>query len=234
MDFIHDNLFKTLRRDHFGSGEQIAPMTAYKQSKLDGMLHNIDTVPDGEVALSNRWLNQRLTDIQEQERHSIDCSMPTLQLLRMIVANVNVMLAVGMPLKGIIAVGNYMRKEGNKVDFMKINKWLERLHIRRMAHLQAAVLVEYLGFEPDEFPMFNLMRHRRSTRRLVMGALHRGANEQADRIVFNQTQAGLVSANSKMLMQTLRRITPFITVAPIEATSCFTSKLLKGIAEMEE
>ena len=86
------------------------------------MLKNVNDVPAGKVKMNNGFLNRRLSKIQEDERHAIDTSIETIYLLRIIVANVNGMLANGINLRGIIQLEDYLRTRGDKVDFVKLRE----------------------------------------------------------------------------------------------------------------
>ena len=118
MNFLQRNLFTKLRADNFGIKEEMEPMTTFKKKKIAQMLKNVNDVPAGEVKMNNSFLNHRLSKIQEDERHAIDTSIETIYLLRIIVANVNGMLANGINLRGIIQLGDYLRTRGDKVDFV--------------------------------------------------------------------------------------------------------------------
>ena len=147
MDFLQRNLFIKLRSAHFGTEEEMEPMTTFKQKKIAQMMKNLKAVPAGEVRMNNGFLNRRLANIQENERHAIDTSIETLHLLRIIVSNINGILAYGINLSGIIEMGNYLRTKGDKVDFVKLDKWISKLRIQRMAQLQGSVLILFFDFE---------------------------------------------------------------------------------------
>lgn len=93
-----------------------------------------------------------LKDIVYKERHSIDTSKISLDLLSVILQNTNIILRNGIRLRGIVELGVFLRTKGQLVDFVKVESWLQKLKLRRMARLQASVLVDYFSFEPDEFP----------------------------------------------------------------------------------
>lgn len=115
MNFLQRNLFTKLRADNFGIKEEMEPMTTFKKKKIAQMLKNVNDIPAGEVKMNNGFLNRRLSKIQEDERHAIDTSIETIYLLRIIVANVNGMLANGINLRGIIQLGDYLenpRRQG--------------------------------------------------------------------------------------------------------------------------
>ena len=152
MNFLQRNLFTKLRADNFGIKEEMEPMTTFKKKKIAQMLKNVNDVPAGEVKMNNSFLNRRLSKIQEDERHAIDTSIETIYLLRIIVANVNGMLANGINLRGIIQLGDYLRTRGDKVDFVKLEKWIAKLRIQRIAQLEGSVLITFFDFEQDEIP----------------------------------------------------------------------------------
>ena len=131
MDFLQRNLFAQLRSDNFGAKEELEPMTVFKKKKIAQMMKNLNAVPAGAVLMNNSFLNRRLIKIQKEERHSIDTSIETLYLLRLLVSNINGILANGISIRGIIQLGQYLRTRGDKVDFIKLESWLRKLHIQR-------------------------------------------------------------------------------------------------------
>lgn len=93
-----------------------------------------------------------LKDIVYKERHSIDTSKTSLDLLSLILQNANLIIRNGIRLRGIVELGIFLRTKGQYVDFVKIENWLQKLKFRRMASLQASILVDLFSFEKDEFP----------------------------------------------------------------------------------
>lgn len=147
MHIIYRNLFTKLRIDNFQTQERLEPMSRFKIRKLMAIMKHIADMPAGEIALSNPILNRRLKKIQREEPHAIDTSIETIYLLRIIVSNVNATMNYGMPVRGIIQLGQYLRSRGDKVDFVKLEHWLAKLHIARLAQLQGSVLTSLLGFQ---------------------------------------------------------------------------------------
>ena len=79
---------------------------------------------DEDIQLSSRILNRRLKRIIEKEMKNDDMSIETVDLLEIIIFNVNKLLNNGISLDGIIRLGKYLRKRGDKVDFVKLESWL--------------------------------------------------------------------------------------------------------------
>ena len=101
------------------------------------------------VGMSMGMLNKRYVKLLEGERHSIDTSVETMDLLRLLVVNEQDFLNHGINMRGIIFLGRYLREKGDRVDFVKLDNWLLRLHLQRMAQLQGSILISVFDFEPD-------------------------------------------------------------------------------------
>ena len=152
MNIIQRNLFTKLRIDNFQTKEEQEAMSRFKMKKLMALMKNIADMPAGEVTLSNPLLNKRLKKIQKAESQAADSSIETVYLLRIIIANVNATMNHGIPVRGIIQLGQYLRSRGDKVDFIKLERWLSKLHISRFAQLQGNILIALFGFDKEELP----------------------------------------------------------------------------------
>ena len=49
-------------------------------------------------------------------------------------------------------MGRFLRKKGDKVDFIKLESWFHKLGVNRMAQLHGSVLISLFGFHIDELP----------------------------------------------------------------------------------
>ncbi len=189
------------------------------------------TVP-ASPQLSNRLLNYRLRKIVETERHAIDTNVGSLEVLQLIVANVSSMLNKGMMLNGIIQLGSYLRNKGDKVDFVKLEEWLSKLHIRRMAQLQGSMLMTVFNFEQEEIPF--VQRVEPSAYKLVLRSVLHSASDTAEEWHFRQSRSGFVTNNSTLLRRNLRRSLRYITYAPIETVSNYFNNFARSLQEIEE
>ena len=114
--------------------------------------------------LSSRFTNQALQHILEQEwldggtshimlnGQRIETVPPTLYMLLTFISIVRQTILQGLSLYQVIDVGQQLRRQGDRIDFVKLTEWTERLHIGRMVLLMGQVLTELLGFTPDEVP----------------------------------------------------------------------------------
>ncbi len=231
MDFLQRNLFAQLRNEHFGTKEQLEPMTSFKRKRIALMMRNLKEVPAGAVLMNNGFLNRRLIKIQKQERHSIDTSKETIYLLRLLVSNVNGILSNGISIRGIIQLGQYLRSRGDKVDFVKLESWLRKLRIQRMAQLEGSVLITFFKFEKDEIPFVHHIE--KGAYKLTLRSLYYNTLEARD-IEFEQTASGFVRTTGGTMRKSLRRSMRFLSYAPIETISNFTNKVFRSLSEIEE
>ena len=231
MDFLQRNLFTKLRSENFGTQEELEAMTTFKKKKIAQMMKNLNNVPSGEVLMHNSFLYRRLTKIQKEEPHVIDTSMETVYLLRLIVSNANAMLSGGISIRGIIQLGQYLRTRGDKVDFVKLDNWLTKLHLQRMAQLEGSVLITFFNFEQDEIPFVKLVE--RGAYKLTLRSLYYNIKDMED-IKFQQSQVGFVHTTGGSMRKNLRRSMRFFGYAPIESASNFFNGFFRSLSEIEE
>ena len=231
MDFLQRNLFTKLRSENFGTKEELEAMTTFKKKKIAQMMKNLNNVPSGEVLMHNSFLNRRLTKIQKEEPHVIDTSMETIYLLRLIVSNANAMLSGGISIRGIIQLGLYLRTRGDKVDFVKLDNWLIKLHLQRMAQLEGSLLITFFNFEQDEIPFVKLVE--RGAYKLTLRSLYYNIKDMED-IKFQQSQVGFVHTTGGSMRKNLSRSMRFFGYAPIESASNFFNGFFRSLSEIEE
>ncbi len=116
------------------------------------------------MTLSNKLNNMTLHGIMEKEwleggtshvniaHQRIETVAPTLTMLISLLGIFKTTLREGLPLWQLIDLGQQLRQQGDRVDFVKLQTWMERLHFTRMAQLAGTVLTSLLGFTADEVP----------------------------------------------------------------------------------
>ena len=183
-------------------------------------------------SLSNPILDHKLKKIFNNERHSIDTNIDSLRLLGIIIDNVQTILNKGMSLGGVLELGKFLRTRGDKVDFVKIDNWLQALHMRRMAQLQGSILILVFNFEQDAIPFVNNIEP--SAGKIILRTVTNLATDTAEEWHFRQGRSGFVRNNSAVLRRNLRRSLRYIAYAPIETTSNFVSNFARSLSEIEE
>lgn len=235
--------FKWRRLDQMVHAQHVerAALKGIKNHQFDEMMNIPEDLanqtPDNsahqeEPRLSNHYLNFRLSRIENAERHAIDTNVDALNVLKIIVGNVSSMLNHGTMLSGIIELGSYLRNKGDKVDFVKLDTWLGKLQLRRMAQLQGSMLMSVFNFEQDELPF---VRHvEAAANKLVLRSVTHSASDTAEEWHFRQLSSGFVQNNSALLRRNLRRSLRYITYAPLETVSNFYNNFARSLQEIEE
>lgn len=235
--FKWDRLFQMVRVQHVEHAAQRGVRNHQYDERMNIPRRLVDehaATPDSSEPprLSNGLLNRRLRRIVEAERHAIDTNVGSLEVLRIIVGNVSTMLNRGTMLSGLIQLGSYLRNKGDKVDFVKLDDWLRRLHIRRMAQLQGSMLMAVFGFDIDELPF--VTHEEPAANKLVLRSVVHTASDTAEEWHFRQSRSGFVQNNSGLLRRNLRRSLRYLTYAPFETVSNYLNNFARSLQEIEE
>lgn len=194
---IQNNFTTLLRAGSFNiTGTQLQPMSLFKwrrllllasQLRLSGIIsnglhilqHDImlpkeiiyeaveETYDASHAQMFNYFKQKKYTNIKYEERHSIDTSIETLELLNLLVANANDITTSDININGIIAIGKYLRTRGDRVDFVKLSEWIEQLGIVQIVSMMGSLLIDLFDFEMEELeiikrPYFNSLSHYNS------------------------------------------------------------------------
>ncbi len=222
--------YKGLKNHQFDTDKTFPPSLLESLERLAAQ--EVQPAKPATPRLSNHVLNHRLKKIKNAERHAIDTSTETLQLLDIVVDNIAQILNRGISLSGILELGHFLRTKGDRVDFVKFEKWLDHLHIRRMAELEGSILVAVFNFDTDELPF--MQRFVNAAYPLTLRTLKHTASDTAEEWHFKQSKTGFLKNNSTVLRRNLRRSIRYIAYSPIETTSNFMRNFVKSLAEIEE
>lgn len=130
---------------HMFFNEKNMPISITQESNLKGKDFDCN-----EARLYGILASRRFQRIMDEEPHTMDTSVESMKLLKLIVQNIDSIITSDLSLKGIIAVGEYLRTMGHRVDFVKLNNWIEKLHIIEMSSFIGCMLVELFDFEREE------------------------------------------------------------------------------------
>lgn len=184
------------------------------------------------TVMGNTLLNKRLKTIQENERHAMDASIETVKLLNIIVRNTYALLNRGISLHDILELGVFLRTRGDKVDFVKLDSWLLRLHLRRMARLEGSLLISFFQFEQAEIPFVDKIEPRANY--LALKTLETSGETMTEEWHFKQSRTGFVRNNSAVFRRNLHRSIRYVRYAPIETVSSFVANFTRSLSEIEE
>ncbi|MCM1079439.1 MAG: hypothetical protein NC344_10575 [Bacteroidales bacterium] len=178
-EIIFDNLFILLRRKAFGSEEETLPMSQWKWKQAERLMKKAEEDPEPYSGAEtyhfiSQFQEKKRDMIWREEPHTIDTSTETLELLNLIIYNINHIERLGFSVHGIILIGQYLRRRGDRVDFVKLDNWINKLHIRRMTSLIGSILTEIFNFDDDEVPF--LYKKYKKARILLCTQLHNGTS----------------------------------------------------------
>lgn len=178
----------------------------------------------------NKFLEKKHRAIIDKERHAIDTSTESLRLLDLIVNNTETMLSSEIQITKIVELGLWLRSNGNNVDFVKIDGWLYTLQIKKMAEIQASMLVSLFGFAVDEIPF--LKKNVPVAEQIALNALN--SHILKAEWYFKQSDNGFVISNSKQMQRNMRRSLKFLPYSPLLAMSSFWYNFVYSLKEIEE
>ncbi len=195
--------------------------------------------------LTNPRLNRRLQNIISSEINCCDSSYvtiegtkvetlpPTLNLLYIITRIVRYILNEGISLKQIIDLGMFLRKDGDKVDFVKLQSWLDRLRMQWMARLIGGLLVRLFSFTEDEIPFMN--GHSDPSVDSVITDVLRLSATHNDNWYFTQGKNIFVrTSDSNAMIWQMRHSAKYLKYYPTETVTNFFATFANSLSRIEE
>lgn len=190
-------------------------------------------LPDAGLShMANRFLNSRLQTIRECEPLSDDASVETLNMLDIIVQATERTMTYGLSFATILRIGMFLRSDGDKVDFIKLERWLRRIGIARMAQLEGSILIETFGFDADEIPFVGNIET--SAAKFSRQALEKPISIDIEEWKINQKSTIFLTSNSKAMMETIKNCMKYFFFAPVEAISNFLHRFANSLSNLEE
>lgn len=190
-------------------------------------------LPDAGLShMCNGFLNARLKRIRENEPQSADASVETLNMLDIIVQATECTMTYGLSFATILRIGIYLRVDGDKIDFVKLENWLRNLNLTRMAQLEGSILIDIFGFEMDEIPFVNKMEP--SAHKIAIEALEKPIRIDIEEWKISQKSTIFLANNSKAMMKTVKNCMKYFFFAPVEASSNFLHRFASSLSNLEE
>ena len=182
--------------------------------------------------LHNKEMNKQLQHLVSQEYSDPERSYETLQLLAILICNVESILAGRSSLRGLIDLGRYLRQEGDKVDFVKLERWLGQTRMMKMACLQGTLLAEGFGFTKEELPFVS--KFQPNSRRWLLRALMLGHFANHPTSTGTNMHDGFALSSPGTAWRTIRHALAYRRLAPGETISTICHGIMRGLAEIDE
>lgn len=202
------------------------------KSQTTGSRPSVQLPDAGLSHMCNGFLNARLKRIRENEPQSADASVETLNMLDIIVQATECTMTYGLSFATILRIGIYLRVDGDKIDFVKLENWLRKLNLTRMAQLEGSILIDIFGFEMDEIPFVNKMEP--SAHKIAIEALEKPIRIDIEEWKIRQKSTIFLANNSKAMMKTVKNCMKYFFFAPVEASSNFLHRFASSLSNLEE
>ncbi len=195
--------------------------------------------------LTNKLLNRKLQNITEQEIRASDSAYatidgtrvevlpPTLNILHALIRITRYILNEGISMKQLTDLGIYLRKAGDKVDFVKLQTWIQKLGMQNMARFIGGMMVVLLGFEEDEIQFVN-GKTDTDVESMIDEMFHI-SDSHNDSWYFTQGKNIFVRTNnSNAMLWQLRHSARYFRYYPSETVTNFFTSFAHSISHIEE
>ena len=227
----HRNLKSLQKAIEFCDFVEIQPLECYSflvNYHIDGM-YSIEDVKRNLLTIINEA--KKLNKIIFDEIHSIDTSINSLILLNKLIDNINSLLNNGIEIRKLADLGGYLRKYGDRIDFVKIETWIKLLKIKKICTLIGCMLVSLFSFEIEELPFM------RATNNKIL----RKTDGMLNIFLTSIPQPAALNENNENHGQGINPITKpntnplkFFNYFPVETASRFISNIAKSLSNIDE
>lgn len=208
--------------------EQINKNIFNSKTNVTSFAYNYKQSKNNIKKFSNPYLNKKLNKIIFEEVHCIDTSIDSLTFLTRSIDNVNNLLSAQSYLRDLILYGIYLRECGNKIDFIKIDRWFNVLKMKKIMNLISQYLISYFYFETDEIPFYKMEGKNVNTK--IKLPFNTTLNQHEDTAETQNESNGLIYNIPKPNTSMFKYFSYF----PIETLSIFCSNIFRSLSNIEE
>lgn len=188
----------------------------------------VDFTSNSSDMFANLHLRHKLKALVYNEIHSIDTSTASLSLLYKIIENGNAIIYGNIDYRLMIDLGRYLRNNGDKIDFVKLELWLRSLGLNKPANLIGSYLISVFGFVESEVQFLSKKdcdAYKKAVKPLRY-TLNRASEEYDIRDYQDKLNDKLHIPDSRILSR--------ISFFPSEVTCKFFSGIVKSLSNIEE
>lgn len=198
------------------------------------------------LRLSNKLHNHSLRNMVEQELREgtmgvmefgewqTETLNPSLTLFQLLLQLSTDLICNGLTIIDLVDIGSFLRATGDRVDYIKLQGWIDRMKMQRMVQIIGQLLTELLAFAPDELP-FTTLEKRLDLSSIVQETLTPSAM-RSKRMTFTQTGNSIFlhSNNTSAFMWHARRSARFMKYYPSESITNFFASFTRSLTNIEE
>ena len=180
--------------------------------------------------LTNPVLNHKLQNILDDEHSDV----ATRKLLLSLVCLTRHILNEGLPVRQLVELGTFIRKESPRIDYRLLQQWLKKLKIEQIAQLEGALLVDLFHFEEIEIPF--LQEKKNKDVELVAQELTEFTNTRARDFYFSQESGEIFvhTSNGSAMLGHIRRSAKYFRYVPSEIVTNFFRTFTHSLSHIEE
>lgn len=166
----------------------------------------------------------------------VETLSPSLTLLVCLVRITRYLINDGISLKQLVDLGCFLRRAGDRVDYVKVQQWLGRLGMLRMARVTAAMLTDFLGFDDDEmqFAGPGPRPTKGDMERIRADVFHLSDSHTADWYFTQGKNIFVRTSDSGAMVWHLRHNMRYFRYCPAETVTNFVASFAHSISHIEE
>lgn len=150
---------------------------------------------------------------------------PSIHLLSLILYLMTHILEEDVKPQMILDLGMFLRKIGDQVDYIKIERWLNELGMQKIANLEGSLLMQLFNFTQDEIPFMNEYLEA-DVEALIANIFSKEYMEPTDDFSIGK--------RTKKSFTHLYRSATTLKYHPREVTGSYVSKLTRIFSRIEE
>lgn len=166
----------------------------------------------------------------------VEVFSPSLTLLLSLVRITRYLINDGISLKQIVDLGIFLRRMGDKVDYVKVQDWLAQLKLQRMARITAAILTDFFQFDDDEMQFVDSAERptRGDMERIRADIFHLSDSHSEDWYFTQGKNIFVRTSNSGAMMWHIRHNARYFRYCPGETVTNFFASFAHSISHIEE
>ena len=180
--------------------------------------------------LTNPILNNKLQNILDDEHSDIT----TRHLLLLFISTVRHILNEGIPIRQLLELGIYLRKEGSKVDYPTLKEWVASLGLSQMCQLEGQCLILLYGFQPEDLPFIQEKKDKRVEE--IAQELLEFTNTRSQDWYFSQDADSIFvhNSNTSAMFSHVRRSARYFRYFPSESLTNFFASFVHSLSHIDE
>lgn len=192
-----------------------------------------DEERDDSLTAADHLTNPILNRTLQRVRNSEEVTEETQLMLQLLITITRQLMNEGIPVRQIIELGILLRTKGDRVDYVTLQQWLEKLRMTKMAEVAAALLIQFFNFTADEIPFLDEQGD------IKIGDIVDDVFQKRDTthktLYFSQGDDIFVHAsNTSALLGHIKRSAKYFKYYPSESITNFFASFVHSLSHIEE